>query len=331
MSADIQLPSLALALALARGSFRAFLVTLLLASPAWGERAVGDPSNLAELRDQALVAVNADRDAHGLALLKVAGDLEEAAQAHARDMLARNYFAHASPEGKTAQDRYLEHGGKSWRVVAENIAKCGGCTAPIGQERIEALERGWMNSPEHRKNILAKGLDQFGYGIITGQDAQLYAVQVFSGPGTPVGLKAGEEARPVSPDKAREVALAQINGLRAEKNIALLEASPALNAVGEALLPGVDAPFEIATQGLGGAMPVETQAEWAALAAISAGCGGCGAEMTDADIRWFKDRWLRSQENGATLLDETMTHLGFASVADGDGRKLAVAVLGRRR
>ena len=161
------------------------VLTALEASP---QPATGD---LAQLRGRALALVNEARERHGLAHLELGADLNEAAQAHARDMLERGYYAHVSPEGETVADRYRATGGSPWHLVAENIARCLGCELPPSTARVEALHEGWMKSPPHRENILRRGLDRFGFGIIVRQDQRLYAVQTFAGPGMPRGLQPG--------------------------------------------------------------------------------------------------------------------------------------------
>lgn len=306
-------------------------VVLVLATALAPAMAADDPANLAQLRQLALKAVNADRQQHGLARLQLSDSLNEAAQEHARDMLARHYFAHESPEGENVQDRFRRHGGDTGRVVAENLAKCGGCSAPIGPDRIDALETGWMNSPGHRKNILTRGLDRFGYGIVVDEDQQLYAVQTFSGAGMPIGLGPDEEPRQLSAGEAARAARQEINAARQERGLAALEASDILDTVARALLPKPGEPFEIAAQDLAEVLPEDARAQWAQLAAASVGCGGCGSAITDADLRWFKDQWLGSPDNSQMVLGRDMTHLGFAAMADGEGRKLAALVLGRHR
>src|SRR5688500_2604033 len=85
------------------------------------------PDNLQALRHRALELVNQARAGHGLSRLELGGNLDEAAQSHARDMLRRGYYSHTSPEGENVQDRYVAAGGSRWELAAENIARCEGC------------------------------------------------------------------------------------------------------------------------------------------------------------------------------------------------------------
>lgn len=192
------------------GSLLGLLLVLapLASAPAAG---TGD---LGQLRSRALALVNQERIQRGLGGLQFSGNLSEAAQTHAQDMLRRSYFAHASPEGDTVQDRFIEAGGSRWRPVAENIARCMGCEMPSTLDRVERLHQDWMDSPGHRENILRRGLDRFG--IIVGDDQALYAVQTFAGPGLPRSIASGEDPVPLPAEQRSARALQAINGARGQ-------------------------------------------------------------------------------------------------------------------
>jgi len=135
-----------------------------------------------ELRDHVRVrrdlfeAVNRERAAHHLAPLRLSPELEKAAQGHADDMLARGYYGHASPEhvmvlGRTREAGYVADS------VGENIAK--------GQRSVDEVMKGWMESPEHRRNILNPMFTEAGYGVALGrmpQGDEVLWVQVFGRP-----------------------------------------------------------------------------------------------------------------------------------------------------
>src|SRR3954453_20453274 len=99
---------------------------LVAAGPALAQTA----DDIPVIRGRALELVNGTRQEHGLPPLALQQQLNTAAQAHADDMLARHYYGHASPEGRTAADRYVLAGGSKWRLIAENIANCSGCPPP---------------------------------------------------------------------------------------------------------------------------------------------------------------------------------------------------------
>lgn len=306
------------------------LLLLLLAALPLQARA-GDRDRL---RQAALEAVNADRAAHDLAPLRLTEPLNAAAQAHAEDMLRRGYFAHAAPDGRTARDRYLGQGGSSWLLVAENIARCETCEVPPDVARVAKMQQGWMDSPEHRRNILARGFDRFGFGI-AGRDGRIYAVQTFAGPGSPLpadaGGAAGRKPQEIPAAIAADLALQQVNAARQAAGLRELQASAILDTVAQALMPGEDGRLHPPAGGLWSALPGAERHRWAELLVASAGCSGCGSAVTDTDIRNFAGLWLQSANDGDTLLQPGLTHLGFAVHAPGEGRKMAVFVGGRRR
>lgn len=284
--------------------------------------------DLTPLRDRALDLVNRDRTDNGLPPLQPGELLDTSALAHATDMAKRDYYAHRSPEGKGPRDRYLAEGGSPWDVVAENIARCTGCPTPPGEDRVKALEDGWMNSPEHRANILAEGLTRFGYAIVTDGNVT-YAVQTFAGP----GHSQGKDRSAITPEQATQLALERINAARKDAGAPALDRAPALSEAAARLIPD-----DLNKQGLdqigdvGAALPDESRGDWRQLMAVGAECGGCGTEVVRGDIDAFLSGWLaKDGPNRARLLDPQMTGLGLSLKAGGQGHKVAVLLLGQAR
>ena len=276
----------------------------------------------------ALSLVNEARAEEGLPALERGARVSEAAQAHAEDMLARGYYDHVSPEGETARDRFLDAGGGRGPVVAENIARCEGCPTPPGTERVRGFQSGWMQSPGHRENILAEGLDRFGFGLAAEDGAgegKTYAVQMFAGPGTPPGAAPGQAPERVGPEEAAEAALEALNADRAERGLEPLTLSEDLSAAARAAARGATlAEGRLELPGdVFGLLP-EGAEGWTGLAVSAESCGGCGSYPVAGDAAHFAPRL--AAEEGA----EAFTHLGFALAADGTGRKTAVAIHGRR-
>ncbi len=108
-----------------------------------------------------LTKVNQERVKIGLKPLVLNKAFQEVARAHARDMLARGYFAHVNPDGQDPFDR-LEKAGLSYTAAGENLA-----LAPT----VELAHTGLMNSPKHKENILYPEFGQVGIGVI---DAGIY-------------------------------------------------------------------------------------------------------------------------------------------------------------
>jgi len=109
--------------------------------------------------------------------------LDKAAQAKADDMLAKGYFAHNSPDGRTPWD-FITSAGYSYLMAGENLA--------VNFTEAENVETAWMNSPGHKANILNKNFQDIGIGISQGtyQDhTAIFVVQEFGLPAAvPVAL-----------------------------------------------------------------------------------------------------------------------------------------------
>ncbi|GAA4661095.1 CAP domain-containing protein [Streptomyces youssoufiensis] len=127
-------------------------------------------TGLARLVAEVVALTNAERSAVGLRPLAVDPGLATAAQAHSADMVARDFYAHTTPEGRQPWDRAAAAGCRH-RGIGENIA--------CGQRSAADVVRGWMNSPGHRANILSPGFDEIGIGYATGSLAGTYWTQLF--------------------------------------------------------------------------------------------------------------------------------------------------------
>jgi len=296
------------------------------------EPAKAQTPDMEPLRALALELVNTSRDAEDLPALQLESKLTKAAQSHADDMLARDFYAHESPEGSTVSDRYQAAGGSKWLLTAENIAKCDGCEPPLSEAYVRQMHEGWMDSPGHRENILRKGLDHFGFGMAVDQGGALYAVQTFAGPGTSNGGGAAD-AKPLTLQEQAELALAQVNERRKKAGRASLELSQALSEAALSILPDPD-DERFSINGDSNAYDVlsdEERRNWSSLTLLSASCGGCGVGTLAADVKHFMQRWLERPEYGKMLLSEEASHMGFAMAANGKGRKIGLGVIGKRR
>ncbi|HYC43342.1 MAG TPA: CvpA family protein [Noviherbaspirillum sp.] len=123
-----------------------------------------------ELEAQMLVLVNKERAEAGLKPLAMAEDLTKVARKHSADMLARGYFSHYSPEGKSAFDR-LRAERISFLLAGENLA-----FAPT----VRIAHGGLMNSPGHRANILRPQFRKVGIGIMDAGPRGIMVTQKFS-------------------------------------------------------------------------------------------------------------------------------------------------------
>jgi uncharacterized protein YkwD len=110
-----------------------------------------------------LCLLNEQRRAHGLRPLRLDGKLGRAARGHAKDMVAKRYFAHESKNGATFSSRIKRTGWTKSRrsyTMGENIAWGGGDLATPRE-----IVKSWMNSAGHRANILAREFRFIGIGI----------------------------------------------------------------------------------------------------------------------------------------------------------------------
>jgi uncharacterized protein YkwD len=114
--------------------------------------------------------VNEERRKVGLTTLQADPELRAVARAHGRDMFARGYFAHESPEGTDPFMR-LQAAGVLYLTAGENLA-----LAPT----LDLAHIGLMNSPKHKENILYKDFGKVGIGVIDGGIYGKMFVQEFS-------------------------------------------------------------------------------------------------------------------------------------------------------
>ncbi len=104
--------------------------------------------------DSVVIYTNMERHAQGVPLLRTSGLLSEVAERKMRDMFARQYFAHDAPTGEDVSD-LADAVGYEFLAIGENLAM-GDFTSS------KHVVRSWMESPGHRKNILAEKYTEIG-------------------------------------------------------------------------------------------------------------------------------------------------------------------------
>lgn len=114
---------------------------------------------------EVFLLVNRERADAGLSPVTWSPALADAAQRHAEDMAALNYFDHQSKDGRDFATR-ARQAGYDGSPTGENIAK--------GQRNPTQVMQSWMNSTGHRNNILAARSTELGVGL-----AERHWVQVF--------------------------------------------------------------------------------------------------------------------------------------------------------
>ena len=118
-----------------------------------------------DLEARMLELVNKERAKQGLKPLQFDAKLQEVARAHSRDMLARSYFSHYTPEGKDPFDR-MRAADVTFLVAGENLALA---------QTLKIAHNGLMNSPGHRANILRKSFGRCGIGVL---DAGIHGLMI---------------------------------------------------------------------------------------------------------------------------------------------------------
>ncbi len=110
------------------------------------------------LESRMLELINRERIKEGLKPLQADPELLPVARAHSKDMFARGYFAHVSPDGMDPFDR-MKKAGVKFSAAGENLALA---------QTLEIAHTNLMNSPGHRANILSPSFGRVGIGILDG-------------------------------------------------------------------------------------------------------------------------------------------------------------------
>ncbi|MFJ4583330.1 CAP domain-containing protein [Streptomyces echinatus] len=114
---------------------------------------------------EVLNLVNEERAKAGCSPVAANSSLTGLAGAFTDDMAARGFFGDTDPDGRTPWDRAVKAGVTG--LGGENIAR--------GQTDAAAVMTAWMNSPDHRANILNCGFNTLGVGVHFGSGGPLWA------------------------------------------------------------------------------------------------------------------------------------------------------------
>lgn len=106
---------------------------------------------------------NQMRQAGHEADLSLSQQLAAAAQAKANDMVSHDYWSHTSPDGKTPWT-FITASGYQYQSAGENLA--------YGFANAGGVINGWMNSTEHRANVLNAGYQNVGFGVAQASNYQ---------------------------------------------------------------------------------------------------------------------------------------------------------------
>lgn len=154
MDARLLRVALAIALVAALGA---------VAAPAAHPSQGGSRVALSSLESGVLGELNRIRAQHGLQPVRISARLTAASKQHSREMGAAGYFEHSSHDG-TAFWKRINHwygsSGYGYWSVGENLLWSSPDVDPAGALQL------WMNSPEHRANILAPRWREIGISAV---------------------------------------------------------------------------------------------------------------------------------------------------------------------
>jgi len=155
-------------------SFLFVSTLLILTTPKYSSAEVSSAPIKSPIATSTIISLtNKDRETLGLKTLINNPTLEKAAQLKAEDMAKNGYFAHTSPEGKNPW-YWFKKVGYLFSYAGENLA--------VKFSTAEDVERGWMNSPTHKANIVNKNYSEVGIGIAYGTykgEQTIFVVQLF--------------------------------------------------------------------------------------------------------------------------------------------------------
>jgi hypothetical protein len=129
----------------------------VLASPAYADSA-------ATYESQFVAKTNAARQSAGMSSYSVAYDLVSIARAHSADM-ARSQSLYHNPS--------LTSQVQNWQAVGENVGE---------GPNVDDIHTAFMNSPDHRANILDHDFTQVGIGVVVDKNGIIWVTEVFREP-----------------------------------------------------------------------------------------------------------------------------------------------------
>ncbi|MDZ4226309.1 MAG: CAP domain-containing protein, partial [Patescibacteria group bacterium] len=113
----------------------------------------------AVLPGEVVALTNLERGFNNIATVKENTLLTRAAEAKARDMAGKGYFAHVGPDGKEPW-AWVREAGYTYQSAGENLA--------VRFNESEDVVRAWMASPGHRANIVKPSYTEIGVGVAQG-------------------------------------------------------------------------------------------------------------------------------------------------------------------
>ncbi len=121
---------------------------------------------------------NKERVEKGIQPVRLNEALTTAAMKKARDMMAKNYWSHNTPDGKDPW-YFISQAGYTFSFAGENLAR--------NFSDSTSVVNAWMASPSHKENLLDERYQEIGVAVLEGfygnYDTTL-VVQMFGTPGS---------------------------------------------------------------------------------------------------------------------------------------------------
>ena len=145
---------------------RVAAVALLLVVAFFAQGFVAQHANAAtRRRSEVLSLTNTDRTEHDRRALSLNDRLSRYAKRHSRAMAKKGYLFH-TPDLASKLD------GVEWSIGGENVG--------VGSS-LDGLEKAFMHSKDHRRNILRKTFDHTAIGVIKDADGHFWVTVIFYG------------------------------------------------------------------------------------------------------------------------------------------------------
>jgi hypothetical protein len=187
-----------------------FLVFSLLFLSSYGYQEPTERLGTEEIEKELFNLINRERAKQGTSLLQLSMTLKNLARVHSRDMAAGSNLTHVSSDGKNYAER-LQEAGLFFKGTGENVA--------FSQSFLpEVIHNSFMQSKEHRENILDPRFDSVGIGVYLKEDMGYYITQDFL---------ASIEAK--SEREFRDMLEKQINARRRQRGLAPIPLLDELN------------------------------------------------------------------------------------------------------
>lgn len=156
---------------------------------------------------------NEKRVAVGDKQLVLNDELSQAAAAKAKDMFAKQYWAHTAPDG-TDPWSFILNAGYNYLFAGENLARDFGDS--------KGVVNAWMNSPSHKENLLNPRYQEVGFAVVNGKYngyETTLVVQMFGARPGVIPVVPPAEAQSVSP--VENASSIKLDAFKLTKNISL--------------------------------------------------------------------------------------------------------------